>query len=154
MLRKPGCVSSLVPGLWVRWLVHLWYQLMLSHRFLEETTVPFGYEQLSDFSAEIFQWEWALACDCIVCCCKMWEWYCKLYFESGSSIQYLSKEAAVLAKWLKGVTLAVAQANPQDEHAAPLGIENSVIFLSLRSVKLNLGVCDAILGCGHLCLWI
>ena len=36
--------------------------------------------------------------------------------------EWYSEEAAVLAKWLKGVTLAVAEANPTDEHAAFFGL--------------------------------
>ena len=41
-------------------------------------------------------------------------------FTSSSLLPCLREESAVLAKWLKGVTLAVAHANPQDEHCASL----------------------------------
>lgn len=57
--------------------------------------------------------------------CLVWKKFCVLIghalnFATAQEFLLLSwsKEAAVLAKWLKGVTLAVAHANPMDEHAA------------------------------------
>lgn len=39
---------------------------------------------------------------------------CQVYFDTA----LLSQESGVLARWLKGVTAAVAEAHPMDEHCA------------------------------------
>ena len=61
---------------------------------------------------------------------------------------YCSKEAAVLAKWLKGVTLAVAHANPMDEHAACLGCN----WLKVLYFSAQCTVAAHNLGSGQQCL--
>ena len=44
----------------------------------------------------------------------------------------------MLAKWLKGVTLAVAEANPNDEHSALFGLETSRVELFVLCVCFSL----------------
>ena len=55
----------------------------------------------------------------------------------------------MLAKWLKGVTLAVAEANPNDEHSALFGLETSRVELFVFCVALSYGVKI----CGPVSIW-
>ncbi len=84
----------------------------------QETTLSTGEEQLPNAGAEAFQWScaWAERGTCTYSIVFAW-------FPCSKS-----KESAVLAKWLKGVTLAVAEANPMDEHAAWFGLDFIVLF--------------------------
>ena len=72
---------------------------------------------------------------------------------------WCSKEAAVLAKWLKGVTLAIAEANPNDEHAALFSLKISrVVKLKQNNFVLswwvNIWMWEIHLGCELHFLWI
>ena len=53
----------------------------------------------------------------------------------------LREESVVLAKWLQGVTLAVAHANPQDEHCASLEYHYGLLMWFQKCVVLILDPC-------------
>ena len=65
----------------------------------------------------------------------------------------LAKEAAVLAIWLKGVTLAISAANPTDCHAACLGLLLEMCSLGFLSSMIQLfTVIMLVVGFGLQCL--
>ncbi len=89
----------------------------------QETTLSTGEEKLPNPAAEPCQWGCAWAergtshgdCQC-------------LHLHKFNCFCSKSKESVVLAKWLKGVTVAVAKANPMDEHAACFGCDFIAFF--------------------------
>ena len=81
----------------------------------QETTLPFGKGQLSHAGPEALQWGRTLLA-------------LPLIFSPNFLLLFIAQESAVLAIWLKGLTVAIAGQDPSDKHAALLGLQPGTIM--------------------------